>query len=92
MKLLVQGGQTNERFELLLQLTRITSENVIEALHDHLVKGMTTANAAAINNIELSSLVRSLKSLEKQASVVEQIKVIDWRHLKQLNVNSINIG
>lgn len=88
MKLLVQGGQTNDRFELLLQLTRIASEDVIEALRDHLVRGMTTANAAGVNGVEQSALNRALKTLEKQANVVEQIKVIDWRHIKQLSVNS----
>lgn len=88
MKLLVQGGQTNDRFELLLQLTRLASEDVIEALRDHLVRGMTTANAAGVNGIEQSALTRALKTLEKQAAVVESIKVIDWRHLQQLTVNS----
>lgn len=88
MKLLVQGGQTNDRFELLLQLTRIASEDVIEALRDHLVRGMTTANAAGVNGVEQSALTRALKTLEKQANVVEQIKLIDWRHIKQLTVNS----
>jgi hypothetical protein len=77
MKYLFKGMQSQERFELLLSLTRIQSEPVISALNDFLVKGMDKKAAALINGVELSNLSAALSKLETKAAVVEQIKEID---------------
>jgi len=53
MKYLYIGSQTEERFQMLLSLTRIASEDVIDALRDHLVNGATESNAAALNKGEV---------------------------------------
>lgn len=83
MRYLTQGGETAERLELLLSLTKITSEPVQDALADHLVRGLSDATAAGINGVTQSNLKRALDSLELVAATVERIKEIDWRHLKR---------
>ena len=84
MRILVQGSQSAERLELLLQLTKIASEDVKDALRDHLVRGMSDALAAAANGIKQSNLKRALDSLERTAAIVEKIKEADWRHVRKL--------
>ena len=77
MKYLFKGMQTQERFELLLSLTRIQSESVINALNDYLVRGMDKKAAAVINGVEMPNLSAALNKLEEKARVVEHIKELD---------------
>lgn len=77
MKYLFKGMQSQERFELLLSLTRIQSESVIDALFDYLVKGVDKKASAVINGIEVSNLSAALSKLEEKAEVVELIKELD---------------
>ena len=77
MKYLFKGMQTQERFELLLSLTRIQSENVINALNDYLVRGMDKKTAALANDVQMPNLSAALKKLEEKAATVEMIKEID---------------
>ena len=69
--------QTQERFELLLSLTRIQSESVISALNDYLVRGMDKKAAALINGVEMPNFSAALSKLEEKARVIELIKEID---------------
>ena len=80
MKYLFKGMQTQERFELLLSLTRIQSESVISALNDYLVRGMDKKAAAVINGVEMPNLSAALNKLEEKALVIELIKEIDLRN------------
>tara|TARA_Y100001960_G_C14106176_1_gene555269 strand:- start:241 stop:486 length:246 start_codon:yes stop_codon:yes gene_type:complete len=77
MKYLFKGMQTQERFELLLSLTRIQSENVINALNDYLVRGMDKKAAALANGVQMPNFSAAINTLEEKAKVVEQIKEID---------------
>ncbi|QUI71267.1 PapB/FocB family fimbrial expression transcriptional regulator [Pseudoalteromonas sp. M8] len=79
MKYLFKGMQSQERFELLLSLTRIQSESIISALFDYLVKGMDKKAAAMINGVELPNLSAALNKLEEKALIIELIKEIDLR-------------
>ncbi|KZN61548.1 PapB/FocB family fimbrial expression transcriptional regulator [Pseudoalteromonas luteoviolacea] len=79
MKYLFKGMQSPERFELLLSLTRISSENVISALKDYLVRGMDKKAAALTNHVEMPNFSAALKKLEEKAAVVEMIKEIDGK-------------
>jgi hypothetical protein len=83
VKYLIQGGESAERVELLLQLTSIRSEDIQDALADHLVRGLSDATAAGINGLTQSNFKRALDKLEEVAATVERIKEIDWRHLKR---------
>jgi len=77
MKYLFKGMQTQERFELLLSLTRIQSESVISALNDYLVRGMDKKASAVINGVEMPNFSAALTKLENKAAIVEKIKELD---------------
>lgn len=85
MKYLFIGSQSEQRFELLLSLTRINSDDVVAALYDHLVKGATESSAAIINGISMSNFNRAFKKLNDVAEAVERIKEIDLRTRKSVN-------
>lgn len=74
MRYITQGGESLQRFELLLKLTRIASDDVKDALKDHLVTGLAESTAASVNGVKLSNFKRALDSLNDSAAVVEQIK------------------
>ena len=82
-KYLLQGAETKERVELLLQLTSITSESAIDAILDYLVTGHTAKRASIINNHD--HLSRDLKVLNRKAGIVEKIKELDWAKFKKEN-------
>lgn len=90
MKYLYAGSQSNERFELLLSLTRINSDEVVAALFDHLVKGASESSAAIMNGISMSNFNRAFKKLDTVAASVERIKEIDLRKANQLSDNKHN--
>lgn len=81
MKYLLPGGESQARFDLLLSLSKITSENLISALEDHLVKGMPDSHAALINGVAKGNFSRSLTRLNKVAKTVEKIKELDWQKI-----------
>lgn len=79
MLFISRGSETRERMELLLKLTKITSENMISAIIDHYVNGLRQEHAALLNGIKQQNLNRTVKRLNELAGVVEQIKEIDWK-------------
>jgi hypothetical protein len=85
MKYLTQGGESRDRFALLLSLTKISSEPLQDALADHLCAGLSDTAAAAMNGVQLSNFNRALATLNQVAETVEQIKTLDWQHLKSVN-------
>ncbi|NWO06912.1 MAG: hypothetical protein HLX50_14805 [Alteromonadaceae bacterium] len=84
MKYLFIGSQSEQRFELLLSLTRINSDDVVAALYDHVVKGASESSAAIMNGISMSNFNRAFKKLDTVAATVEQVKEIDLRKLKSV--------
>jgi hypothetical protein len=75
--------ESKRRIELLLSLTKLSSKPTIDALHNYLVDGWTESRAIVINGIEQSNFSRALAKLNKVASVVEEIKNIDWAKFQQ---------
>ncbi|CAM3900425.1 PapB/FocB family fimbrial expression transcriptional regulator [Rheinheimera salexigens] len=84
MRNLIQGGESVARFKLLLQLTKISSEGVQDALQDYLCKGYSDTASAALNGVQLSNFNRALHKLNDVAAIIEQIKDLDWQHLKSV--------
>jgi hypothetical protein len=78
MNVLLQGGQSIKRLELLLQLTLIKSENMKDALKSYLVDGMTESAVAALHSVDRNNFIRTLSKLNEKAAIVESIKEIDW--------------
>lgn len=85
MKRLLQGGESAERFDLLLSLTNIRSERIVDALRDHLVSGMSVQTAAQIAGEPQPNVKRALVVLEQVADTVEKIKDLDWHRFKSAN-------
>ena len=81
MKFLTKGLEPEERINLLLQLTKIGSENIKSALIDHLTKGLTENDAAMLNDVPQQNFNRALKRLNSIAGVVEQVKELDWNKI-----------
>ena len=77
MKYLSKGLEAEQRINLLLQLTKIGSDNIKSALLDHLTKGLTENDAAMLNDVPQQNFNRALKRLNDVAGVVEQIKELD---------------
>ena len=77
MRILVQGLESKERVELLLQLTRIDSENIQSALVAHLCKGHKEDDAAMLNDVPRQNFNRAMKRLNRVAEIIEQIKELD---------------
>ena len=86
MKYLIQGGESAERLQLLLQLTNIESDNIKAALHDHFVTGHQDNVAAIRNEVKKSNLSRAMKRIEEVANTVEQIKELDWQKINATKV------
>lgn len=82
MRYLAQGLESRARLDLLLSLTRITSEAVREGLADHLVRGLPLSHAALINDVPKQNLARAYDQVNKVAEVVEKIKLIDTSSVK----------
>lgn len=71
MNYLCQGLESYRKVDLLLKLTRISSENMQMALSDHLANNFTVSQAATINNVNHSNLMAALKKLNTVAETVE---------------------
>lgn len=82
MKYLMQGGESAERFDLLISLTKL-GENAVSALRDNLVIGLDESTAANLNGLNKSNFSRALTTLNAVAETVEKIKEIDWAHLNK---------
>lgn len=85
MRYITQGSESQERYELLISLTRISSEDIKAALKDYLVTGLADATAASVNGVPLSNFTRALKTLNDTAATVEKIKELDWARFKSVN-------
>lgn len=83
MNYLLQGGESKERVDLLLSLTKISSEPIISAIHDYLVKGFDESDAVSLNSTTQSNFNRNMAILNKVAGTVESIKEIDWAKLNK---------
>jgi len=78
---LVSSQEPLLRVLLLLELTRIDSEDLRTAIVEHLSGGMSLKTAAETNGIKQQNFNRALKRVNEVATVVEKIKQIDWAKL-----------
>ena len=85
MLYLLAGSEPERKLDLLLSLTRITSEPTIAALKLHYTTGLAEERCAARHFIELSNLNRAQSTINSTMGIVEAIKEIDWeKHLAKL--------
>lgn len=79
MQYLQRGNMPLERFQILVSISSITSENIIAALEDHLCKNMDWKVAAALNGVPNSNFSRGLSTLNGIEEKIERIKEMDWQ-------------
>jgi len=81
MKYLVCGFEPKDRVDLIISFTKMDSEDMHQAIIDHLVKGFTVSQSAKINGVAQSNLNRAITKLNIIAGKVEAIKTLDWSHI-----------
>lgn len=70
MKYLSQGLESKKKVELLLGLTKISSESIQMAIADHLVSNYGVKDAALINGCQQGNLTSALAKLNVVAMKV----------------------
>ncbi len=93
MLYLLAGSEPERKLDLLLSLTRITSEPTIAALKLHYTTGLAEERCAARHFIELSNLNRAQSTINSTMGIVEAIKEIDLeKHLAKLDAANARIA
>lgn len=77
MRYITQGMVKPEKFNLLVELSGFTSEDVIQAMREYCVNGMILSTAADLNDVKRPNLTRAIEKLNKVATLVERCKEID---------------
>lgn len=74
---LLQGMESEAKVTLLLELTKIKSEGIIDAIYDHLCKGHTTVFAAPLNGVTDGQVVRAMTKLNAVHDIIVKLKECD---------------
>ena len=77
MNTLLPGMENARYVELLLSLTKISSEGAIDAIYDHLVKGHAVDVAAALNSVTAGTVSRAVSKLEAVNRIHIELKECD---------------
>ena len=75
---LLAGMESETRVSLLLELTKIRSEQLTDAIYDHLCKGHASSVAAALNNITEGQVARAMVKLNDINDIVIKIEECDF--------------
>lgn len=73
MKMLIQGRESATKIKLLISITSIRSERIIEALERHYVLGWNICNLVDALNIDENNFRRADKILNNVADIVVKI-------------------
>lgn len=77
MKTLIQGCETAEQLEILLQMTNITSENKKNALRAYLVDGLPAKRAYARFHVTQQHFSQALLQLNKKAELAMEYATLN---------------
>jgi hypothetical protein len=83
--MLVQGMESEKSIDLLISMTKIKSEPVIDALKAHFVEGSHVQIAAEKNGLEKSNLTRDIKKINVIA--VKMNEYFEINYSKMIPVN-----
>jgi len=78
--LLTKGGQSPDRFTILLECSGLRSPEIIKALWDHFVLGHDEAVATML--IDQPNYCRAVRKLNVWADRIERIKAVDFASYK----------
>lgn len=73
---LIQGRVSEQEIDILLEFTRIDSENKIDALKLHLVKGYPPVMAYGVCDVKQQNFDSTLKALNKVYDIHERLNEI----------------
>lgn len=76
LQVLVQGHETREGIAVLLKLTRITSQNKIDALMAHLVDGLPAKRAYWRYQVDQRKFSEALATLNQVADLALQYQTV----------------
>lgn len=74
MSKLIQGQESEAKIDLLLKLTKINSEDKINALKFHLVRGYSAPMAYGVCDVKQQNFDSSLRQLNRVYSIHEKLK------------------
>lgn len=77
MKQLIKGTEKAGAIAVLISLADLQSENVINALIDHYVNGVSASAAAALNEVDKSNFNRACALLEAVAVKIDNYNLIN---------------
>lgn len=83
MKYLLAGMESKAKIDLIVAQTKIKSESTLDAIYDHLVKGILASDAVAINGAIQQNFNRTLVKLNEMAEMIEKVKELDYAHINQ---------
>lgn len=78
MKYYVPGQMSQEKFDHVLSLTSIRSEDMIKSMQLHVVKGMGLTNVCWITDVDINNLKRALVKFNGKLTTIEKVKELDW--------------
>tara|TARA_B110000467_G_C18267417_1_gene450199 strand:- start:163 stop:396 length:234 start_codon:yes stop_codon:yes gene_type:complete len=73
---LIQGQESEQKIDILLEFTRIDSVNKIQALKLHLVKGAPATMAYGAFDVKQQNFYSTLKAINKVYDIHERINNI----------------
>lgn len=83
MKALIQGGESKERFDLILSLTRL-DEVYHKPLERYYVDGVKGSSIVEVYELRKQHFTRAKNTLESVAQRIEKIKEMDWAKFKKV--------
>lgn len=86
---MLHGGNDKKRIDMLLSLTKMSSEEMHKALHYYFVNGLAEAQIVSMTSVTKSNLSRDISKLNKINDIVEKIKELDYYKIGRLNRKSI---
>ncbi|MDW3058696.1 PapB/FocB family fimbrial expression transcriptional regulator [Vibrio sp. 1978] len=79
---MIQGMESKQRVELVLSLTKMRSEQQIEALLRYFVDGLNFSACAELAGITESNFQRAIDRVQAIDTTIEKIKELDWQRFK----------
>lgn len=80
MNTLLAGFEREDRVAILIEATKITSEDVIGAVEDYLCKGYCMANCVALNGVTQGQITRAIDAINKVNNMFDKLKSCDDAH------------
>jgi len=78
MNYLMQGQESRGKIELLLALTKISSEKMTDAIQDYFVRGFGVGDAANLCGVKQPNLSVAIEKLNKVAEIVEKVNELKY--------------